>query len=62
MPRKHDPILTALLTQQAKAAADLDRWFIRLKRAFNAVDAGRRRLRRIRKRIDQHTAPKEVSP
>jgi hypothetical protein len=62
MPRKHDPILTSLLTQQARAAADLDRWFIRLKRALNAVDAGRRRLRRVRKRIEQHNAPKEVSP
>ncbi|HKI36886.1 MAG TPA: hypothetical protein VKA46_33850 [Gemmataceae bacterium] len=58
MPRKtSDPRLIALLDQLAKAQADCDRYYARLKRAFNRHEKARRTVLRIEKRIDAHRNP-----
>jgi hypothetical protein len=51
-----DPKLIALYDQQSKALADVERWYGRLKRAFNRLEKARRAAARLRRRIDQHTA------
>jgi hypothetical protein len=49
MARKmSDPKLIALTDQLAKADADTDRWYVRLKRAFNRPERAQRKAGRIR--------------
>jgi hypothetical protein len=38
----------------AKAQAERERWYGRLKRAFNRLEKARRNLARLRRRIDAH--------
>ena len=58
MPRKtSDPQLIALMDQRAKAQAEFDRWYSRLKRAFTRLDTARRKVARLGKRIDAHRNP-----
>jgi hypothetical protein len=57
MPRKtKDPKLLALLDKAHRARADYERWYARLKRAFNALEKARQRIMRLQRRIDQATA------
>ena len=52
--KSRDHALVALLDQQAKATADFDRWFSRIKRAMNRCDKIRQQLQRIAKKIAAH--------
>jgi hypothetical protein len=56
-----DPKLIALLDQLAKADADADRWYVRLKRAFNRLEKARRTAARLRRKIDQRAKQKEAA-
>lgn len=57
--RKPDPKLVALLEQRAKALAEGERWYARLKRAFGRVEKARQRAARLLRRIEQRSAALE---
>jgi hypothetical protein len=56
---KPDPKLIALNEQLAKARVEAERWYARLKRAFNRLDRARQKVARVGKRIEAHARPKE---
>jgi hypothetical protein len=54
MPRKTiDPKRIALLDKADKARADFERWYARLKRAFNRMEQSRRTLARLQRQLDK---------
>lgn len=53
-----DPKLVALLDQREQARGSYERWWSRLRRAVNKLEAERRRVRRLTKRIDECERPK----
>jgi hypothetical protein len=58
MARKtSDPKLIALLDQLAQADAEAERWYARMRRAFNRLEKARHKAARLRRRIDNHTSP-----
>jgi hypothetical protein len=59
VPRKtQDPVLIALHDKAAKAQAECERLFARLRRAFTMLDKARARLKRLRRRILHHESEK----
>jgi hypothetical protein len=63
MARKTDPRLAALRDELAKARAEAERWYARLKRALIRLDKARRKAARVARRIESYTnpTPKEVA-
>jgi hypothetical protein len=61
MTRKtRDPKLIELLDRVSRAHQDCERWYARLKRAFNALEKARARLRRLEKQVEKHEQTKET--
>jgi hypothetical protein len=59
-----DPRLIALNDDLLKAQREYQRWYSRLKRAFARLEKARRKVARLHRRIEKHTAnptPKEVT-
>ena len=50
--KKTDPVLVALLDQQALALLNYERWYSKTKRAFNHLDKIKRQLVRLARKID----------
>ncbi len=56
MTRKtQDPALIKLLDAREQARTAADRWWTRLKRAFNALDKAKHRVQRLSRQIDEHS-------
>jgi hypothetical protein len=55
MPRKKfvDPRRIALEDRAHKTRGEFERWYARLKRAFNRCEKARRRLARLQRQLDR---------
>jgi hypothetical protein len=50
--KESDPGRVAMHEKLAQAQADFERWYGRLKRAFNAMEKAKSRVQRLRKKLD----------
>jgi hypothetical protein len=50
--RKSDPARAVLLDKLARARADFERWYSRVKRAFNQLVKARSRIIRLEKKVE----------